>query len=197
MSNVAIIVGSHRENSESLKVGKMIAGKLEQHASCDSAQIVELATAGLPDWSESYSNAEQTAIDGVKATLASADALVVISPEWNGMVPAKLKNFFLLFSAAELGHKPGLIASVSAGIGGTYPIAELRTSSYKNCRICYLPEHIIYRQIGEHFNEEGAEADDYILRRTDYALEILLQYSLALAGVRKNLPDGRDFANGM
>jgi hypothetical protein len=40
-----------------------------------------------------------------------------------------------------------LIIAVSGGAGGgAYPVAELRMSSYKNSRICYLPEHLIVRQ---------------------------------------------------
>ncbi len=45
-------------------------------------------------------------------------ALFVIAPEWHGMVPAALKNFFLLWAATgELSHKPALPCAVSAAEG--------------------------------------------------------------------------------
>ena len=76
--------------------------------------------------------------------LASSDAFIVISPEWHGMAPAGLKNFFLMWGKGELAHKPALIITVSSGDGGSYPVAELRMSSYKNNRICFLPELPIF-----------------------------------------------------
>ena len=63
------------------------------------------------------------------------------------MVPAGLKNFFLCFGRNELAHKPGLIVGVSSADGGVYPVAELRMSSYKNSRICYIPEQLIVRNV--------------------------------------------------
>ena len=51
--------------------------------------------------------------------------MAVVSPEWNGMVPSMLTNFFLLCSNNELAHKPGLLVGVSSGTGGSYPVAEL------------------------------------------------------------------------
>ena len=68
------------------------------------------------------------------------------------MVPAALKNFFLLYRA-ELVDKLGLIVSVSTGAGGAYPGAELRMSSYKNTHLWYIPEHVIVRGVRDLFND--------------------------------------------
>ncbi len=48
-----------------------------------------------------------------------------------------------------------LIVAVSSGAGGAYPVAELRMSSYKNSRICYIPEQIIIRDVENVLNEAG------------------------------------------
>jgi NAD(P)H-dependent FMN reductase len=200
MSKVTVITGSHRADSQSLKIGKMIQEKLGSHGGCDEVDLLELATANVPMWSESYSDTEQAILDGVKSQLASSDAYVVISPEWHGMVPSALKNLFLQFTADVFAHKPALIVSVSAGTGGAYPVTELRSTVYKNSRICFIPEHLIFRGVGDIFN--GKEDDDmrtqkYMDKRTDFALDYLTQYSAALKTVRENAPDGSDFANGM
>ena len=200
MTNVAIIVGSHRENSQSLKIGEMLLGKLEQHAKCNKIELIELATANLPFWSEDYSEAEQHNIKGVKQRLVDANAYIVISPEWHGMVPAALKNLFLLYSSEVFAHKPALIASVSAGIGGTYPINEIRSTTYKNSRICYLPEHLIFRHVGQMFNGENDsenESQRYMSERSDYCLDYLMLYSEGLKQVRLNQPATDKFSNGM
>lgn len=199
MNNVTVVVGSHREDSQSLKIGTMMRDKLSQLSACSSVSLINLATANLPFWQESYTDEEQALIQGARDTLQNSDAFVFVVPEWNGMVPSAMKNLFLLFSGTEFGHKPGLIASVSAGIGGTYPITEMRTT-YKNSRINYLPEHLIFRDVGNLFNNldsDDKSAEDYMSQRTDYCLEYLMLYSKALKEVRASAPDGSDFANGM
>ncbi|GEM_PF-6883695 len=50
MSKIAIIVGSHRQASQSLKIGQMMEKKLVQHSGCEDAFILNLAKAGLPFW---------------------------------------------------------------------------------------------------------------------------------------------------
>jgi multimeric flavodoxin WrbA len=130
------------------------------------------------------------ALGALREQLAECDGFVIITPEWHGMVPAGLKNFFLLLpGGGELAHKPALIIAVSGGAGGgAYPIAELRMSSYKNTRICYLPEHLIVRNAGSVLNEDesanDASAHEYISNRLRYCLEMLREYALAMRRVR-------------
>jgi NAD(P)H-dependent FMN reductase len=121
--------------------------------------------------------------------LKSCDGFVVIAPEWHGMAPAGLKNFFLMWTAGgELAHKPALIVTVSISDGGSFPIAELRMSSYKNSRICYLPEHLIIRNVGTVFNDDPEQdnpgAQEYFEDRLRYCLEMLREYSLAFRQIR-------------
>ena len=126
----------------------------------------------------------------------------MVTPEWHGQVPAALKNFFLLFGKNELGHKPALIVSVSSGDGGAYPVAELRMSSYKNSRICYIPEQVIIRHVEKVLNDDqqanDARSDPYIRERLQWALTILKQYAIALKQVRDSGVTVSDkFKNGM
>jgi NAD(P)H-dependent FMN reductase len=132
--------------------------------------------------------------------LKKADGLVVVSPEWHGMVPAGLKNFFLHWSVPEVGHKAGLIATVSAGRNGAYPVDELRVSGYKNSRLCYIPEQIIVRDAEHIFvGDKPASKDDEFLRdRADFALRLLLDYAKALKAVRTNTSIyDKKYASGM
>ena len=69
----------------------------------------------------------------------------------------------------KLTNKTIVVTGVSSGIGGAYPISELRASSYKNCRLCYLPEHLIVRQVEKVLNgpQPVDEADERIRARID------------------------------
>lgn len=200
MNKITVIVGSHRNDSQSGKVGRVIANKLEAMDGVESVSTLDLATADLPFWQESYTDEEQARIKQTREQLTESDAFVVIAPEWNGMVPSALKNLFLLYSAGEFAHKPALIASVSAGIGGTYPVTELRSTTYKNSRICYIPEHLIFRDVESIFNEDSDNSNDahrYMSERTDYALDYLVLYSNSLKQVREQQPVNKEFGNGM
>ncbi len=41
-----------------------------------------------------------------------------------------------------------MIVAVSSSSGGAYPIVELRASSDKNTRLCFIPDHVIVRSVG-------------------------------------------------
>lgn len=197
---VAIIAGSHRKNSESSRVANYFKEQLKKHSA--EAEIINLAGNPLPLWSEeAFSDAAFKQTWGAMSkTLQAAEGIIVVSPEWGGMVPAGLKNFFLFCSNLELAHKPGLIVSVSAGIGGSYPIAELRESSYKNNRLCYIPDHLIIRSVGEMLHGETAanDRDASLRKRIDYVLPTFCKYVEALRIVRSaNLLDLENFPFGM
>ena len=153
--------------------------------------MIELTGNPLPLWDEAMfqpGSDLQKQWQPYSDRLQKADGLVVVSPEWHGMVPAGLKNFFLYCGLKEVGHKPALIATDSASRNGAYPVAELRMSSYKNNRLCYIPEQLIVRDVGTDFNDGApANAEDGFLRdRADFALRILLDYAKALGAVRQN-----------
>ncbi len=202
---IGIISGSHRREAQSLKVARFIERLLRDQGICEESWLFSLSGNPLPLWDEGIwaGEPEWTArLAPIGAELAACDGFVVVSPEWHGQVPAGLKNFFLLWGKGELAHKPALIVTVSAGDGGAYPVAELRMSSYKNNRLCYIPEQVILRHVERVLNEDpaanDAEADAYYRARLAWALRILVAYAQALAPVRASgVTATTEFKNGM
>lgn len=201
---ITIINGSHRIDSQSLKVAKFIQSQLEDGL-CDEAPILSLADNPIPLWDQGVWEGDdkwQAILTPLREQLASSDGFVVITPEWHGQVPAGLKNLFLLCSKNELGHKPAMIVAVSAGDGGAYPVAELRMSSYKNNRLCYIPEQIIIRNVesvlNENMNDNNERSDSYYRERIIWSLGILKEYAIALSAVRESgVTQTEKFSNGM
>lgn len=201
---IAIISGSHRENAESLKVARVIQQYLDDGI-CDESWLFSLSGNPLPLWDQGIWDGDpqwKERLTPIREQLASSDGFVVISPEWHGQVPAGLKNFFLIFGKNELGHKPAMIVTVSNGDGGAYPVAELRMSSYKNSRICYIPEHVILRKVEKVLNDDPADnderSDSYYRERLQWSLKILKEYAQALKQVRESGVTATDkFKNGM
>jgi len=191
--NITIVSGSHRKVSQSIKIAKAIKSALKPFKKCDEANIFDLANNPLPLWNEDLrkvGNPSNSLLESVSKKLAYSDAFIIISPEWHGMVPAGLKNFFLMWGKGELAHKPALIVTVSSGDGGSYPVAELRMSSYKNNRICFLPEHLIIRNVESVFNDNeidnNSSSQEYFENRLDYCLKQLLTYGKAFQQIRKS-----------
>lgn len=199
---IAIICGSHRKDSGSLKVSSYLA-RLIQKDNHDT-YLLNLGMANIPLWEESIWDGDE---DWKKLwtpyseEIKSSDAVVIVSPEYGGMASPAIKNFFLLCSKQELAHKPGLLVTVSAARGGAFPLFELRSSGYKNTQICYIPEHIIVRnvkQVLNEVNEPQLEEDIYLRKRIPYAMKLLYSYAGALTQVRNSgILDYKTFGNGM
>jgi len=200
---VSIIAGSHRKTPQSSKVAHFIDNKMKELGLFDSSYLLDLSKTDLPFWDEGVWSDEvkwKQIWDPIAEELTFSDAFVIITPEYAGMATAKLKNFFLFLNTNIVGHKPGLIVSVSSGLGGSYPVNELRTSSYKNCKINYIPEHLVIRNVEECLNETpntDSEFDTYLRPRLDFTLKLLAEYSKAMAPIRKADLKFDDYPFGM
>ncbi len=188
---ISIIVGSHRQDSQSGKIARVLERSLQALPECTATYLFDLANNPLPLWDESIWNGDpgwEQRLAPIAAELQSSDGFIIIAPEWHGMVPAGLKNFFLLWGNGELAHKPALLVGISSADGGSYPISELRMSSYKNNRICYMPEHLIVRYVETIFNANAADnnpsAQGYFEERFDYCVKQLLTYAKAFQPIR-------------
>ena len=148
---ISLISGSHRVDSQTAKVARFLEATLRARHPGVETWLLDLATARLPLWDPGVWDGAvpwPELWNPIASELQNSDAVVVLTPEWGGMVTPGIKNFLLLCSNAELAHKPGLLVGVSAGRGGAYPIAELRMSGYKNNRVCWIPDHLIVRRVG-------------------------------------------------
>lgn len=203
--NLTVVSGSHRENSQSEKVSKVILQLASDNRLFEKAELLSLAGNPLPLWDQGVWDGDEkwkTLLSPLRQQLQESDAFVIVSPEWHGQVPAGLKNFFLLCSKKELGHKPALIVTVSSGRGGSYPVAELRMSSYKNNRICYIPEHVIVRDVENILNDEGMDnderSDSFYRERLKWTLGILKEYAAAFQQIRASgVTESDKFKTGM
>jgi NAD(P)H-dependent FMN reductase len=198
-----ILSGSHRREAQTLKVAHYVKRVLPEEVPGAEPYLHSLSGNPLPLWDEATGGAPDEVWDPISRELKAADALVVATPEWSGMVAPGVKNFLLNCSVDEIGHKPGLIVTVSASRGGSYPVAELRMSSYKNNRLAWIPDHVIVHHVEANFNAPDGGADltkeDTLLRaRLRYGLRLLAEYAKALRSVRASgVIDTKAFRSGM
>ena len=197
---ISLISTSHRKKSQSKRIAKILEEiilKINSSVDCYSLDMFEskvpLWTAdrkqNVKFWEKEYQK--------IANELASSDGFIVIVPEYGGMATPNSKNLFLLFNNGELFHKPGLIVSISSGNGGAYPISELRSSSYKNSHIMWIPENIIIRNVEQFLpGQHGVLIPTWMNDRIKYTCKLLLKYAEHLKPIQKFV-NRKDFANGM
>lgn len=198
---IAFVVGSHRKNSQSLKVAKFLRSFLEELSI--EVKIFDLGSNPLPMWDPSAWEKDSDLKkfwNSYSVGLSEATGYIFLSPEYAGMASPALKNFFLFLSGTDISHKPAMIVTVSSGMGGNYPNAELRMSSYKNTRIVYIPDHVVVRHVESVLNSDLPESkdDEWIRGRLLYTAKILIEYTKALQAVRESgVIDLKTFPFGM
>lgn len=198
----AIISGSARSGSQSLKISKYLEKEIQQTAG-NTTYLLNLEGNPIPIWDEGIFGPDekwQKVWGPFAKELESSDAIIIVCPEWHGAVPTAIRNLLQVATHKELGHKPALIVSVSAYVGGAYPISELRMAGYKNNRICYIPEQLIIRHAAQTFNGDTMESQDdaYLRARATYCLKLLAEYAKALKLVRSSgVIDHKTYPNGM
>ena len=198
--NISIISASHRINSQSKKISDILHSNLLKINSDLDIYNLDLGDKSLPLWLPDKKNGKGVWGDTWKSisdNLIKSDGFILVVPEYGGMATPAAKNIFLLCGNGEFAHKPGLIVSVSSGNGGAYPISELRSSSYKNTHVMWIPENIIIRNV-EEFNP-GAHGDnipEWLDNRIDYVLKLFLAYSSNMRPLR-DIVNRKDFGNGM
>jgi NAD(P)H-dependent FMN reductase len=203
---ITIISSSQRSKSESRRVGEYIKKVLANKVLSLSGEIIhiDLVDLKLPFFDATLEENEelQKIWNPISKILNESDGFVFITPEWNGMASPILKNLFM-FIDEEIAHKPALLVSVSAGLGGgAYPIAELRGNTSKNNYVCYIPNHVIVRNVNECLVDEVINKDnksDVVARdRIDFSLDTLIAYAKALKNMRTSEKiDWFKFSSGM
>jgi NAD(P)H-dependent FMN reductase len=191
---IAIICGSQRLNSESLRIANFTHELLKNTHPELEYFFLDLPKEDLPRLHSYQSTVDETWRHRwlpISEELKSSDAFVIISPEWNGGATPTIKNFFLLCSNFELYHKPALLVCTSTGHGGSFPISELRAYTYKNTQINYIPEHIIIRSCEDLLREQellptNTKADVYIKKRLKFATNLLVDYAKCMKPLRAN-----------
>lgn len=197
---ISIISASHRTNSQSKRISDLFHNNLLNINSGLEIFSLDLADVSLPLWSPDKKNGKGIwgeTWNSISDNLNKSDGFILVVPEYGGMATPAAKNIFLLCGNGEFAHKPGLIVSVSSGNGGAYPIAELRSSSYKNTHLMWIPENVIIRNV-EEFNP-GAHGDnipEWLDDRINYVLNLFLAYTSNMKPLR-NIVNRKDFGNGM
>ncbi len=132
MSHIVIISSSVRRERKSHNVALYFKTYLEEN-NLATAEILDLKEYNFPifeDTIKTLQNPSEKVLD-FASKIKGADAIIIVTPEYNGSFPASLKNGIdLLYD--EWHNKPISISTVSAGIfGGAQALVSLQFILWK------------------------------------------------------------------
>ena len=129
---IAIISGSIRKGRASHRVALYLQNYISENKLAN-VTMLDLHEYQFPIFEERLKNLLSPSVQTLQfcEEINSADAVIIVTPEYNGGYPASLKNVVDLLTT-EWKRKPIAIATVSAGaFGGTQVITSLLFSLWK------------------------------------------------------------------
>lgn len=159
MRNIEIISSSVRQGRLSHRVALFLQSYISRFVDTRAA-VLDLKEYDFPLFTERYPNLESPSkkvVDYVQR-FTSADAVVVVSPVYNGSFPAALKNVVDLM-VTQWFRKPVLVVSVTYGTTpGIGTVQQLQNLLMKLGARVASPTYTVLRA-GEEFSESGVPAD--------------------------------------
>lgn len=146
---IAVIVGSLRQDSYNRQVANALIKKLPEQF---QAEIIEIGQ--LPLYNQDADANIPSEVAAFKSKLAAADAVIVVTPEYNRGIPAPLKN------ALDQGSRPwgqnswqgkpaGLLGVSTGSIGTAVAQQQLRgVFSFLDMRTLHQPEMFLQWEEG-------------------------------------------------
>jgi len=198
---ITVINGSNRAEAQSYRIAKWL--KEELNKKDIKVNLVDLREVGMTFVPDEYWAGESDAAKAMRAeyeNMADSDGIIVVTPEWGGAASPVLKHFILMSEKVSFAHKPVLVFGVSAThTGGIRPVDDIK-HLFKNSRGVFLPEPIVINDVNNFLqgDERDQKREEYLTKRADYALELLIEYSKALKQVRDSgVIDHETYPHGM
>lgn len=171
---VLVILGSVRQGRMSERVATFVISRLVAAAGV-SVELIDLRALDFPIMEErlSHTDTPPPGVAELGQKIAGADALVVVSPEYNHGYPGVLKNALDYFYK-EYRRKPIALVTVSSGgHGGVNAWAQLVTVLV-NVGALVVPKTLAVSHVERSFAEDGTALDEAYVKRAESMIEELI-----------------------
>ena len=129
---------------------------------------------------------EGTGDAGFRDSMALADAIVIVTPEYNHAMPGLLKHV-LDSCLKEYIHKAAGIVAVSAGPFGGTRVIETSLPVLRELGLVTIFWDVNVGSVAKVFDESGSLLDQAFVRRTDKFLSELIWMARTLRYGRENI----------
>jgi NAD(P)H-dependent FMN reductase len=174
---VALILGTARQGRQSEKVALWVRKQAEQFG-------FDIDYIDVADHLRRFTNEEIPGQEGLQARIVSAEAFIIVSPEYNAGYPGELKMFLDAFYSEYFG-KPVAFVGVSDGPrGGARAVEKLRSSALA-MQMTPIRNVLHFGNMPEPFDEGGEVKDVSQKEKARGLFEQLQAFSQALSGLRE------------
>jgi NAD(P)H-dependent FMN reductase len=181
---IPVILGTVRQGRMSLPVARLMTAELARRPGIET-ELIDIAR--LPLRVDDAGEATKDA--GFSAQMNRADALVIVSPEYNHGYPGLLKHV-LDSCLKEYIHKAVGLVGVSAGPwGGTRGIQDLLPVLRELGLVCIFWD-VNFASVHGVFDDAGKLRDDAYLARIDKFLKELIWMAKTLRHGREHIALG-------
>lgn len=181
-----IIIGSTRPGRIGPRIATWFDGVAREHGAFET-NVVDLVDFNLPVFDEpTHPRMQDYAHEHTRKwakTVASADAYVFVTPEYNYFPPAALINA-ISFVSAEWNYKPAGVVSYGGISGGLRASQELRLL-LTTLKVMPLPETVPLPLVFPLLTETSVDASDAINDGARLMLGELARWATALAPMRE------------
>ena len=167
MLNVLVILGSVRRGRMSERVATFVMSRLAASEGVQS-ELVDLASLDLPIMEERLGRIDPPppGVAELGAKIEAADALIIVSPEYNHGYPGVLKNALDYFYAQYKRTPVALVTVSNGGHGGVNAWAQLVTV-LTHMGAIVLPVSVAVSHVEKSFSAEGEALEPMYVTRTD------------------------------
>ena len=184
--NTAIIYGSVRSARQGIKFARFLERKVGARG--HDVTLIDPKELALPlldlRFSEYDEGTAPEPMQRIADILDSADGFIVVSGEYNGVIPPALSNL-LDHYLPQYRRKPSALATYSAGsFAGTKVQVSLRLT-LSQLGAAPIPATLVVPGVQNAFDDNGNALDDAYEGRADKFLEEYEWYAEALKAARK------------
>jgi len=192
MSKLLVIVGSTRPGRASDLVTPWLTAKVTAHEAFET-EIADLRDWPLPTFGEHAGTigdiSDPTYSDPiVKAwnnKIKSADAYVIVSPEYNHSIPGGLKNAIdTVWLSFGFRNKPVAFVGYAGGIGGGMRAIEHLAHVFVEAEAVPMRNNVVIPFVRQAFDEAGKPVNPMTDPAADVMLDDLAWWSAALEKAR-------------
>ncbi len=184
MFYIPVLLGSVRLGRQSPKVAHYLLSKLNSSKQAQS-ELLDLKDFGFPIMEERLGHIDSPpeGLEEFSEKVKKADALLIVSPEYNGSYPGVLKNA-IDYLKPEFARKAIGLSTVSAGgFGGINCLGHLQ-HLFLSLGALVVPTNFPVSKVQNTFDDEGKLLDPSVEKRANRFIDDLLWYTEALANQR-------------
>jgi NAD(P)H-dependent FMN reductase len=182
---IPVLLGTVRAGRRSAHVAQYIWHELESRRGIDT-QLIDLGEVDLPlmRCRLSESDSPPPGLVEFSDTLARADGLAIVAPEYKNGYPGALKNSLDYLNAGAFRRKPiGIVTVSSGGFGGLNCLAQLRLVCLAMGGVP-IPIALPVSKVEEGFDDQGGLLDTKLSARMGPFLDELAWYTRAVTRQR-------------